>query len=685
MHQYTFKQQTFVRIIILLLFFAATIRTAYSTEQASTDTSKIHYLNEVEIVRQKPTKEVIAAQKLAGNEIEKLSCQSVADAIRYFSGVQIKDFGGIGGLKTIDIRSMGTNQMGVFYDGIQLGNAQNGQVDLGRFSLDNMESINLYNGQKSSILQSAKDYGSAGSIYLETKKPDFPDQEKYNLSATFKTGSFGLINPSILFQHQLNKNINTSLSAEYTDANGKYKFRHRKVNADGTTAYDTVAIRENADIEALRTEAAIFGNIRNGEWKAMLYNYASERGLPGYVARNLYEHEQRQWDNNFFLQTSVKKEIGRYSFLANGKYANDYTHYLNADTTLQYVNNHYHQQEIYVSAANAYSIFSWWEMALSGDFQWNTLDADLNDFAYPSRYTELVALASNFKFPHLKIQSSTLGSFIQEETQQGQASNPTNIITPAVIISVRPWLNYPFDIQAFYKKIFRMPTFNDLYYTVIGNSLLKPEYVTQYNIGISHLCYRPKNILRSLDVQINTYFNKVKDKIIAVPTANPFRWQMTNLGIVQIIGTDVSVKSAFVLSKTWQASLRLCYTFQKAQDFTDPSEDYYGDQIPYIPVHSGSAIANASYKTWNFNYSFIYTGERYNASANILENYVQPWYTHDVSLSKDFVWQKIKFTASTEVNNLLNQQYDVVLNYPMPGRNFKLILKINLPIKENKL
>ena len=199
-----------------------------------------------------------------------------------------------------------------------------------------------------------------------------------------------------------------------------------------------------------------------------------------------------------------------------------------------------------------------------------------------------------------------------------------------------------------------MPTFNDLYYTVIGNSLLKPEYVTQYNIGISHLCYRPKNILRSLDVQINTYFNKVKDKIIAVPTANPFRWQMTNLGIVQIIGTDVSVKSAFVLSKTWQASLRLCYTFQKAQDFTDPSEDYYGDQIPYIPVHSCSAIASASYKTWNFNYSFIYTGERYNASANISENYVQPWYTHDVSLSKDFVWQKIKFTAWTEVNNLLN-------------------------------
>ncbi len=65
-----------------------------------------------------------------------------------FPGVQIKDYGGIGGLKTINIRSMGTQHVGVFFDGIQLGNAQNGQIDLGRFSLDNMESISLYNGRR---------------------------------------------------------------------------------------------------------------------------------------------------------------------------------------------------------------------------------------------------------------------------------------------------------------------------------------------------------------------------------------------------------------------------------------------------------------------------------------------------------------------------------------------------------
>ena len=33
---------------------------------------------------------------------------------------------------------------------------------------------------------------------------------------------------------------------------------------------------------------------------------------------------------------------------------------------------------------------------------------------------------------------------------------------------------------------------------------------------------------------------------------------------------------------------------------------------------------------------------------------------------------------SAAVNNMLNQQYDVVLNYPMPGRNYKIELKLTI-------
>lgn len=58
----------------------------------------------------------------------------------------------------------------------------------------------------------------------------------------------------------------------------------------------------------------------------------------------------------------------------------------------------------------------------------------------------------------------------------------------------------------------------------------------------------------------------------------------------------------------------------------------YGGQIPYIPWHSRSVIAGIHWRSWQLNYSFIYVGERYHSSANIREDYEQPWYTHDMAL-----------------------------------------------------
>ncbi|MDR1526123.1 MAG: TonB-dependent receptor plug domain-containing protein, partial [Dysgonamonadaceae bacterium] len=156
----------FIGSCLLLAAIGAVAQNNRNTGQLDTTLT----LKEVVVVGDR-YREVIPSQRLSGEKLEALSSFSVADAIRYFSGVQIKDYGGIGGLKTVDIRSMGTNHSGVFYDGIQLGNAQNGQIDLGKFSLDNIEEISMYNGQKSEIFQAAKDFGSAGTVYLRTRRP----------------------------------------------------------------------------------------------------------------------------------------------------------------------------------------------------------------------------------------------------------------------------------------------------------------------------------------------------------------------------------------------------------------------------------------------------------------------------------------------------------------------------------
>ena len=180
-------------LLFIVSFVACTAvqAEAVSVVSASDLDSLTHQfnLNEVEVTARRREEPVIPVQTLSGARLEGLSTQSVADAARYFSGVQIKDYGGVGGMKTIDVRSMGTNHLGVFYDGIEIGNAQNGTVDLGKFSMDNIEELALYNGQKSEIFQPAKDYGSAGTLYIKTRRPKFTPGKNYNLSITMKAGT----------------------------------------------------------------------------------------------------------------------------------------------------------------------------------------------------------------------------------------------------------------------------------------------------------------------------------------------------------------------------------------------------------------------------------------------------------------------------------------------------------------
>lgn len=635
----------------------------------------LQHLNEVVVTARAVQKEIFPVQELSGKQLHQLSSHNVADALRYFSGIQIKDYGGVGGLKTVNIRSMGTNHVGVFYDGIELGNAQNGTVDLGRFSLDNMESVTLYNGQKSAIFQPAKDFGSSGSIYLQTRTPQFEEGKKYNVRASFKTGSFGVANPSVLWEQKLGQRISSSFSAEYLHSSGKYKFTYRMQEG-----YDTTAVRQNGDLNALRVEGGLFGQLKQGYWKAKAYLYNSERGYPGAIVRNKFSHEDRQWDTNFFTQGTFKKDFTQwYSLLANAKYAYDYLHYLadpKKDESLMYVNNHYYQQEVYTSVANRFNLFPWWEASFSADYQFNLLNADLRDFVYPRRHTLLASIATAMRFKQVELQASLLETFVHD-TSSGTPAPDKQKLTPSFFVSWQPFPQSGLNLRGFYKRIFRMPTLNDLYYTFIGNINLEPEFTTQYDLGFTYSRTFNSTWLRSLEVQTDVYYNEVENKIVATPTSNFFRWTMVNLGNVEIRGVDVALQTGWKIGRDLTVSNRINYTYQRAQDFTDPKSEFYGGQIPYIPWHSGSAVVNLQWRSWEANYSFIYTGERYSSQANIPYNYQLPWYTSDFSVSKGLKVWKGDLKLTLEVNNLLNQQYEVVICYPMPGTNFKLIAQYN--------
>jgi outer membrane cobalamin receptor len=639
------------------------------------DTTRVYDIGEVVVTAKRYT-EVIPAQTLKKEELQRLSSYSVADAIRYFAGVQIKDYGGVGGIKTVNIRSMGTNHMGVFYNGIQLGNAQNGQIDLGKFSLENVEEISLYNGQKSEIFQSAKEFGSAGSIYLTTKRPKFEGNKTTNLKAGMRAGSFDLLNPSILYEYKISEKVNTTFNAEWINSSGKYKFRYRRVTPSGELAYDTTAVRQNGDIDAVRLEGSLHGYLPNGSWKVHLYQYESERGVPGAIVNNVWRRGERLWDKNSFVQASFQQDHTRkISSKINLKYAYDFTHYVNNDDKLIHVDNIYKQKELYLSFACKYLILPAWEYSMAYDYQWN----ELSEFVDVARGTHWLSAATAITVAdRLKMQASILGILVDEEARSRDNAPSKKEMTPAVFLSYQPFENSGLVFRAFYKKSFRMPTFNDLYYTDMGNAYLRPEFASQYNAGLVYDLDLKDHFINSFHIGVDGYYNYVKDKIVAYPKGQQFRWTMLNLGEVDIRGVDITARMSMQLTNELSLTTKLQYTYQEAIDITNPADNYYRHQIPYIPWHSGSAVGMLSWKSWSANYSFIYVGERYNQQENIRYNYTQPWYTHDISFARLLVVNGYDVRLSGEINNLFAQDYDVILNYPMPKRNFRIRISIDL-------
>lgn len=686
MYYPNFHLKRIVFTICLTLFIA--------TINAQSKLDSVQVLQEVKVIA-KPFSEIIPVQSLSGQQLEGLASHTVADALRYFAGTQLKDYGGIGGLKTIDIRNMGTHHVGVFYDGIELGNAQNGITDLGKYSLDDMEVLTMYNGQKSEIFQSAKDFAAASTIYMRTKRPKFKGSKKTNLLVRYKTMSINFHNPSFRWEQKINPNISYSLSSEYKKTNGQYKFRYRRLNQDGSVAYDTTATRWNSDVEAIRIESGLYGKINNGNWDAKVYYYQSKRGAPGAIVENKFKDGYRQNDKNFFAQAFFTKEFSdRYKLQVRGKYAFDYMYYIARDTTSilgetitegAQSEDSYYQQEYYLSAANIYTILPSWNVSLSTDFQYNRLNATRKGvktlFSFPQRYALWFSLASSLELGKFKAQASLLGTYTHEEVRHNAKAGDKKELTPGLFLSYKPFDDYDFNIRAFAKRIFRMPTFNDLYYTMIGSSTLLPEYMNQYDIGFTYTLPVKGGVIDQVSVQADAYYTNTKDKIVAAPTGNFFRWMMSNMGKVKGHGVETVINTRMHIDKVF-LSANLAYAYSVCRDYTKYSGlrlSSYGDQIPYSPWHSGSAILNGSYNTWNLNYSFIYVGKRYNGGVNnIKANEVQPWYTHDLSLQKEFAVNKYKVKGAVEVNNLLNQRYEVIYNYPMPGRTFRFIVSLEI-------
>lgn len=543
--------------------------------------------------------------------------RSISDILNLSSGLHVGDNGGLSGLKTVSLRGLGSAHTAIYVDGVRVGNVQSGQNDLGMLPLEDLNHVSV-------------DYAQ-NSVSFRTARPEFgalPVAGKVRLYA----GSFGTYLPSARLDFRLSDNVSLSVNAAGAISKGNFTY------ADGLE-------RTNNDLKQLRGGLDLFGLTDGGDYHVKAYYSSAERGTPGAIS---WPSDDRQADKNAFIQGYLHQVFSPlYTLHLSAKGSYDDIYYTSA-----WGDSQYGQTELQLNSAHDFQLTRWWKMSLAADVQWDGLASTLYD---ASRTTVFSALASSFNTDRLlaNIAVEFNGAFDADALSRYAFS-------PSADIRYRVFDG--FDVLAFGRRAYRVPTFNELYYVGYGNPELRPEDAWLTDVGVDF----NRSIAGgwTIKAKLDGFANFLTDKITSAPSPeDPNIWAPYNIGKVRSLGLDLA--AGFV----WQSTDCRCafdakYTLLSATDRT-PDSYSFGQQIPYIAKHTVVLNAEASWKGWRLIPVWQLRSGRSDGYGDLND-----WNTLDLTLAKDIKLSKTgPLSVKLSVRNMFDNRYEVSSGYPMPGRS----------------
>lgn len=630
-------------------------------------------LQEFEVVSERVRREVTSTAplfNLTSERMKTMGVTDISDALHRLPGINIRDYGGAGGMKTVSVRGFGTTHTGVIYDGIVLSDCQSGKIDLSRYSLDNVGSLSLIVGDNSDIFVPAKASASAASIIISSMSVPGPMDSLWHVTGQMRFGSFGTYNPYFKVGKSLTPKFSFSVIGEYTHAKNDYPF---------TLENGKLVTRERRNNSMMNSW---HGEI-NTRWRltpasmldAKVYYYDNNRQLPGpVILYNPICHEKLR-DRNFFGQLTYKNlSLSKFSFQGLAKFNWDASLYHDEDGKYPggILDEDYFQREVYVSGSALYVPTDKLAFNYSADYFYNNLTTNQMEVVGPWRHSVLQSFTGKFQNSWLLATARLLWSIYDNGVKEGISSKDENKLSPSLSVSVQPMRNRLFFIRASYKNIFRMPTFNETYYFRMGSTSLKPEDTDQFNLGLTWQ-YNSTNWLNALVLTGDVYYNNVKDKIVALPM-NMFIWTMTNMDKARAFGADVTASATFNIARGQNLVFAGNYSWQRVQPRTSPKDPDYNKQVAYTPIHSGAASLSWENPWVDVVVHTTGASDRYGTNSNLPITRIKGYMEMGAALIRSSKIKRNTIDLRFDMTNILDTQYEIVGNYPMPGRAWKFTL-----------
>jgi outer membrane cobalamin receptor len=225
---------------------------------------------------------------------------------------------------------------------------------------------------------------------------------------------------------------------------------------------------------------------------------------------------------------------------------------------------------------------------------------------------------------------------------------------------------------------YHLPSLNDLYWQPGGNPHLLPEEGYTLEAGVAYQRDLQNHLLKT---EVSLYRSQIDNWIIWIPSYKGY-WEPRNIRRVLSKGVECNIELQGYLSQ-FRYRLSGTYGYTSAVNQGDPliwSDESYGKQLVYIPLHSGNLMALLGWGNLFFIYQYNAYSERFTTSSNDVtrRDRLYPYFMNDISAGSLFHLKRADLSLEVKVNNLFNESYHTVLYRPMPGRNYQLIVTIQI-------
>lgn len=558
------------------------------------------------------------------DSLTRKSTPLLTSALNFHTPVYFKE-NGYGMVSSASFRGTTASQTAVLWNGININSQFNGQTDFNTINTAGYDNI-LVRGGGGSVM-----YGSGaigGTVHLDT---DLSFKEKLENEVFFGYGSFNTLNA----QYRLKAargDWSISVAGARQRSDNDYPYPDEKgENINGQFENNTInlgaAYRLNHHNTFRFFSEHFFGTrhfslIRPSETKT---KYQDENN------RYLLEWENQTADVTSLLKMAFLKESYRYY----GNIASENFSFGQAENYILGYDVKYHLSDNILLNVDLTNIYTKGEGSDLGENDRNIFSAVAlikhrltKDLTYEGGLRK--EITGNYESPLL---FSLSGSYRVSDFYRVQANASRN---------------------------FRIPTYNDLYWTSSGNTDLDPETSLQGEIG-NYIVWQ------DLEFNLTLYYIDIHDMIRWVPGSDGL-WRPRNEDEVRTYGAEIFMNWKKRLDAV-QLGLNGSYAYTTSENLKTEK------QLIYVPYHKATMAAVVDYNNWQFNGQLLYNGEVFTRSDNNSQYNLSSYSVSNAGVSYAF-GEEFHSRLGVRVLNIFDTAYESVENRWMPGRNFNINLTL---------